>query len=44
LKGKKAQDVFNATNILLEPIKGFVKTITYDNGKEFFMHKKQPNN
>ena len=40
LKGKKAQDVFDATNILLEPIKDFVKTITYDNGKEFSMHEK----
>ncbi len=40
LKGKKAQDVFDVTNILLEPIKDFVKTITYNNGKEFTMHEK----
>jgi IS30 family transposase len=26
--------------LLLDPIKAFVKTITFDNGKEFTLHEK----
>lgn len=40
LEGKKAQDVLDASTILLEPIKDFVETITFDNGKEFTLHEK----
>ena len=40
LAGKKAQGVFDATILLLDPIKRFVKTITFDNGKEFTQHEK----
>ncbi|MDT8424910.1 MAG: IS30 family transposase, partial [Methyloprofundus sp.] len=40
LAGKKAQGVFEATTFLLDPIKNFVKTITFDNGKEFTLHEK----
>jgi hypothetical protein len=29
-----------ATVLLLDPIKAFVKTITFDNGKEFTLHEK----
>ena len=39
LKGKKAQDVKEAVIALLRPIEQFVKTITFDNGKEFAMHE-----
>ncbi len=35
LTGKKAQYVLDATILVLDPIKSFVKTITFDNGKEF---------
>jgi transposase, IS30 family len=38
--GKKAEDVKNAIIKLLSPIKSWVKTNTYDNGKEFAFHKK----
>ena len=40
LAGKKSQGVFDATILLLDPIKRFVKTITFDNGKEFTQHEK----
>lgn len=40
LAGKKAQCVLDATVLVLEPIKSFVKTITFDNGKEFTLHEK----
>ncbi len=39
LPGKKALGVKGAMIDLLEPIKQFVKTITYDNGKEFTEHE-----
>lgn len=39
LKSKKAEGVKNAMTALLKPIKRFVKTITYDNGKEFVEHE-----
>ena len=37
--GKFALDTKEAIIELLEPIKPFVKSITFDNGKEFAMHK-----
>jgi len=40
LSGKKAQPVLDATVLMLDPIKNFVKTITFDNGKEFTLHEK----
>ncbi|HID70573.1 MAG TPA: IS30 family transposase [Desulfobacterales bacterium] len=40
LPRKKASDVCQAINSLLEPIKKYVKTITFDNGKEFTQHEK----
>ena len=40
LSGKKAQPVLDATVLMLDPIKTFVKTITFDNGKEFTLHEK----
>lgn len=39
LQGKKAKDVKDAMIKLLSPIKNWVKTTTYDNGKEFALHK-----
>ncbi len=39
LKSKKAQDAKQATIALLQPIKSFVETITFDNGKEFTLHE-----
>jgi IS30 family transposase len=39
LQSKKAQDVKQAAIALLQPIKPFVKTITFDNGKEFTLHE-----
>lgn len=39
LPGKKAKYVSEAMVALLKPIKGFVKTLTYDNGKEFTEHE-----
>ncbi len=39
LAGKKAQAVLDATIELLAPIKTFVKTMTFDNGKEFTLHQ-----
>jgi len=39
LKSKKAQNVLQAAIALLQPIKLFVKTITFDNGKEFTLHE-----
>ena len=40
LSGKKSQLVLDATVLILDPIKTFVKTITFDNGKEFTLHEK----
>ncbi|MBT5967254.1 MAG: IS30 family transposase [Gammaproteobacteria bacterium] len=40
LSGKKAQPVLDATVLMLDPIKNFVKTITFDNRKEFTLHEK----
>ena len=40
LQGKKAEDVKDAMIKLFSPIKSWVKTITYDNGKEFALHQK----
>jgi IS30 family transposase len=37
---KKAHEVTEAINALLKPIKHFVETITFDNGKEFAKHEK----
>jgi len=37
---KKANEVTEAINTLLKPVKPFVETITFDNGKEFAMHEK----
>ena len=39
LQSKKAQDVKEAMIALLQPIKTFAKTITFDNGKEFTLHE-----
>jgi IS30 family transposase len=39
LQSKKAQHVKWAAIALLQPIKPFVKTITFDNGKEFTLHE-----
>lgn len=39
LPGKKAQGVKDSVIKLLDPIKSWVKTTTYDNGKEFALHK-----
>lgn len=39
LPGKKAHDVKETAITLLQPIKAFVKTITFDNGKEFTLHE-----
>ena len=39
LSGKKAISVKEAIIALLQPIEQFVKTVTFDNGKEFTMHK-----
>jgi IS30 family transposase len=39
LQSKKAQHVKQAAIALLQPIKPFVKTITFDNGKEFTLHE-----
>ena len=40
LKNKRAKDVTQASVQLLAPLKSFVKTITFDNGKEFTAHEK----
>jgi len=40
LARKKAQEVADAMTHLLHPLKPFVKTITFDNGKEFTAHEK----
>lgn len=37
---KKAHEVTAAINTLLKPVKRFVETITFDNGKEFALHEK----
>ena len=37
---KKAHEVTDAINTLLKPVKSFVETITFDNGKEFALHEK----
>ena len=37
---KKATEVTEAIQVLLNPIKRFVRTITFDNGKEFSSHEK----
>jgi len=39
LQGKKAKLVKNAMITLLSPITEFVKTVTFDNGKEFTLHE-----
>jgi IS30 family transposase len=39
LPGKKAASVKEAMLMLLKPIQAFVKTITFDNGKEFTLHE-----
>ena len=39
LPGKKAEAVKQAMISALNPLKKFVKTITYDNGKEFVQHE-----
>jgi IS30 family transposase len=39
LAGKKALDVKDAIVNLLQPIQDYVKTITFDNGKEFTLHE-----
>jgi len=39
LAGKKAQYVKDAMIALFSPIKQFVKTVTFDNGKEFTQHE-----
>lgn len=39
LPGKKAQYVKEAMFALLSPITEFVKTVTFDNGKEFTLHE-----
>lgn len=39
LSGKKASLVLNSINTLLKPLSSFVKTITFDNGKEFAKHE-----
>jgi IS30 family transposase len=39
LQSKKAQHVKQAAIDLLQPIKLFVETITFDNGKEFSLHE-----
>ena len=39
LPGKKAQAVTEAMLSLLQPIYQFVKTLTFDNGKEFTLHE-----
>ena len=39
LQSKKAQNVLQAAIALLQPIKSFVETITFDNGKEFSLHE-----
>ena len=38
-QSKKAQNVLQAAIALLQPIKSFVETITFDNGKEFTLHE-----
>ncbi len=40
LNSKHKDGVSSAINTLLQPIKGFVHSITYDNGKEFAGHEK----
>ncbi len=40
LPGKRAVHVTEAITSLLNPLKKFVKTITFDNGKEFTQHEK----
>ena len=37
---KKAHEVTGAMKFMLEPIKHFVQTVTFDNGKEFTLHEK----
>ena len=39
LQGKKAKLVKNAMITMLSPITDFVKTVTFDNGKEFTLHE-----
>ncbi len=40
LPGKKAKDVEEAMISLFFPLKQFVKTVAFDNGKEFALHEK----
>jgi hypothetical protein len=39
IPGKKAKYVKEAMTSLLSPVKQFVRTINFDNGKEFVLHK-----
>jgi len=39
LKGKKAEEVREAIIKLLSPVKEYVETMTFDNGKEFVLHE-----
>jgi IS30 family transposase len=39
VSSKKAHEVTKAMKIMLNPIKRFVETITFDNGKEFALHE-----
>ena len=39
VSGKRARDVTDAMISLFKPVKCFVKTITFDNGKEFAFHE-----
>jgi len=40
VSSKKAHEVTDAINTLLKPVKSYVETITFDNGKEFALHEK----
>lgn len=40
VSSKKMHEVTEAINFLLKPVKNFVETITFDNGKEFAQHEK----
>jgi IS30 family transposase len=42
LSAKRSKETAEAIISLLEPIKEFVKTIPFDNGKEFSPHEKLP--
>ena len=40
VNSKKAHVVTDAIDLLLTPIRNYVQTITFDNGKEFTLHEK----